>query len=36
MFLGIEVLFKKESLIIKGRDTLVDIEAILDIKVYIS
>ena len=36
MFLDTEVLFRKESLIVEGEDTLVDIEAVLDIKVYIS
>jgi len=36
MFLGTEVLFRKESLIVEGGDTLVDIEAVLDIKVNIS
>ena len=34
MFLDTEVLFKKESLIVERGNTLVDIEAVLDIKVY--
>jgi len=36
MFLDTEVLFRKRSLIVEGGDTLVDIEVVLDIKVYIS
>jgi len=34
MFLDTEVLFKKESLIVERGNTLVDIKAVLDIKVY--
>jgi len=36
MFLGTEVLFKKGSLIVEEGDILIDIEAVLDIKVYMS